>query len=105
MQLRLKFFAHLPQKLGRFLKLNISNTEFYMSQYYIFIFFYSLNRTDVSLPQRVEYLARAVVCMRSDEAGYAPHLGVFLRELEDKVEVARIQQQVCLKLYFMIFLK
>ncbi|KAJ8681583.1 hypothetical protein QAD02_017375 [Eretmocerus hayati] len=50
--------------------------------------------TDVSLSQRVEYLARAVVCMRSDEAGYAPHLGVFLRELEDKVEVARIQQQI-----------
>ncbi|XP_058794102.1 nuclear pore complex protein Nup155 isoform X2 [Phymastichus coffea] len=50
--------------------------------------------TDASLPQRVEYLARAVVCMRSDEAGYAPHLGVFLRELEDKVEVARIQQQI-----------
>ena len=32
--------------------------------------------------------------MRSDQAGYAPYLGIFLRELEDKVEVARIQQQV-----------
>ncbi|XP_014228329.1 nuclear pore complex protein Nup154 [Trichogramma pretiosum] len=52
------------------------------------------NGLEASLPQRVEYLARAVVCMRSDQAGYAPHLGVFLRELEDKVEVARIQQQV-----------
>ncbi|XP_014205239.1 nuclear pore complex protein Nup155 [Copidosoma floridanum] len=50
--------------------------------------------TEITLPQRVEYLARAVVCMRSDEAGYAPHLGVFLRELEDKVEIARIQQQI-----------
>ncbi|XP_011313670.1 nuclear pore complex protein Nup155 [Fopius arisanus] len=49
---------------------------------------------NVSLSQRVEYLARAVVCMRSDQAGYAPYLGVFLRELEDKVEVARIQQQI-----------
>jgi hypothetical protein len=32
--------------------------------------------------------------MRSDQVGYAPHLGVFLRELEDKIDVARIQQQV-----------
>lgn len=32
--------------------------------------------------------------MRSDQAGYAPYLGIFLRELEDKLEVARIQQQV-----------
>ncbi|CAB0037630.1 unnamed protein product [Trichogramma brassicae] len=53
-----------------------------------------MKRIEASLPQRVEYLARAVVCMRSDQAGYAPHLGVFLRELEDKVEVARIQQQL-----------
>ncbi|XP_076649143.1 nuclear pore complex protein Nup154 [Halictus rubicundus] len=50
--------------------------------------------SNIPLAQRVEYLARAVVCMRSDEAGYAPYLGVFLRELEDKVEVARIQQQI-----------
>ncbi|XP_046432876.1 nuclear pore complex protein Nup155 [Neodiprion virginianus] len=49
---------------------------------------------EVSLAQRVEYLARAVVCMRSDQVGYAPHLGIFLRELEDKLEVARIQQQI-----------
>ncbi|XP_001605127.2 nuclear pore complex protein Nup155 isoform X2 [Nasonia vitripennis] len=55
--------------------------------------------TDATLAQRVEYLARAVVCMRSDEAGYAPHLGVFLRELEDKVEVARIQQQILDTIY------
>ncbi|KAG7189622.1 hypothetical protein KM043_017304 [Ampulex compressa] len=50
--------------------------------------------SDVPLSKRVEYLARAVVCMRSDQAGYAPYLGIFLRELEDKVEVARIQQQI-----------
>lgn len=35
--------------------------------------------------------------MRSDQAGYAPYLGIFLRELEDKVEVARIQQQVYIR--------
>jgi len=46
------------------------------------------------LLQRIEYLARAVMCMRSDQVGYAPHLGVFLRDLEDKIDVARIQQQV-----------
>ncbi|XP_053970658.1 nuclear pore complex protein Nup154 [Hylaeus anthracinus] len=50
--------------------------------------------SSIPLSQRVEYLARAVVCMRSDQAGYAPYLGIFLRELEDKVEVARIQQQI-----------
>jgi hypothetical protein len=32
--------------------------------------------------------------MRSDQVGYAPQLGVLLRELEDKIDVARIQQQV-----------
>lgn len=59
-----------------------------------FSFFISFNRSNIPLSQRVEYLARAVVCMRSDQAGYAPYLDIFLRELEDKVEVARIQQQV-----------
>lgn len=58
----------------------------------MFVFF--KHRSNIPLSQRVEYLARAVVCMRSDQAGYAPYLGIFLRELEDKVEVARIQQQV-----------
>ncbi|KAG5319570.1 NU155 protein, partial [Pseudoatta argentina] len=49
---------------------------------------------EISLSKRVEYLARAVVCMRSDQTGYAPYLGIFLRELEDKLEVARMQQQI-----------
>ncbi|GLG97236.1 Nuclear pore complex protein Nup155 [Gryllus bimaculatus] len=48
----------------------------------------------VALTQRIAYLARAVMCMRSDKVGCAPHLGVFLRELEDKIEVARLQQQI-----------
>ena len=51
-------------------------------------------RNDVSLKERVSYLARAVMCMRSDKVGAAPHLGVFLRELEDLMEVVRVQQQV-----------
>ncbi|XP_029678395.1 nuclear pore complex protein Nup155 isoform X1 [Formica exsecta] len=50
--------------------------------------------SEIPLSKRVEYLARAVVCMRSDQTGYAPYLGVFLRELEDKLEVARMQQQI-----------
>lgn len=53
-----------------------------------------LYRPEIPLSKRVEYLARAVVCMRSDQTGYAPYLGIFLRELEDKLEVARMQQQV-----------
>lgn len=39
--------------------------------------------------------------MRSDEVGCAPHLGVFLHELEDLVQVARVQKQV--KVYFIHF--
>ena len=57
-------------------------------------FIYFFYRAEISLSKRVEYLARAVVCMRSDQTGYAPYLGIFLRELEDKLEVARMQQQV-----------
>ncbi|KAL0269136.1 UNVERIFIED_CONTAM: hypothetical protein PYX00_006963 [Menopon gallinae] len=48
----------------------------------------------LTLSQRIDYLSRAVVCMRSDKVGSAPHLGVFLQELEDKREVAAIQQKV-----------
>lgn len=39
-------------------------------------------------------MAHAIMCMRSDKVGAAPNLGVFLRELEDQMEVARIQQKV-----------
>ncbi|XP_039282164.1 nuclear pore complex protein Nup155 [Nilaparvata lugens] len=48
----------------------------------------------VSLSERMTYLAKAVICMRSDDVGCAPHLGVFLHELEDLVQVARIQKRV-----------
>ncbi|XP_046396467.1 nuclear pore complex protein Nup154-like isoform X2 [Ischnura elegans] len=50
--------------------------------------------SSVTLDQRITYLARAVMCMRSDNVGCAPSQGVFLRELEDQLEVARIQQKV-----------
>lgn len=34
------------------------------------------------------------MCMRSDKIGYAPHYGIFLRELEDKIDIARVQEQI-----------
>lgn len=51
-------------------------------------------RDSVKLYQRISYLGKAVMCMRSDGVGCAPHLGVFLHELEDLVQVARVQKQV-----------
>lgn len=41
--------------------------------------------------------------MRSDKVGAAPNLGVFLRELEDQMEVARIQQKVTVAAPFCLF--
>lgn len=34
------------------------------------------------------------MCMRNDKTGYAPYLGVFLRELEDKIDIAKVQELV-----------
>ncbi|EEZ97868.2 nuclear pore complex protein Nup154 [Tribolium castaneum] len=48
----------------------------------------------LNLKERLEYLTRAIMCMRSDKVGYAPYLGVFLRDLEDKMEVAKVQEQI-----------
>lgn len=48
----------------------------------------------MKLKDRLEYLTRAIMCMRSDKIGYAPYLGVFLRDLEDKMEVAKVQEQI-----------
>lgn len=44
----------------------------------------------IPLEQRIEYLARAVMCMRNDGVGYSITNGVLLKELEDKVESAAI---------------
>lgn len=46
----------------------------------------------IPLVQRIEYLARAVMCMRSDTVGYSAHNGVLLKNLEDKLEIARVQK-------------
>lgn len=48
----------------------------------------------IGLQQRIEYLARAIMCMRSDTVGASAHNGVLLKELEDKLEIARVQKQI-----------
>lgn len=48
----------------------------------------------IPLIQRIEYLARSVMCMRSDASGYSVHNGELLRELEDKLEIAQVQKQI-----------
>lgn len=54
----------------------------------------SVNQTSLNMKTRLSYLARSLMCMRSDKIGYAPYLGVFLRELEDKLEVAKVQERI-----------
>ncbi|XP_065080595.1 nuclear pore complex protein Nup154 [Ochlerotatus camptorhynchus] len=54
----------------------------------------NIHSETMTLQQRIEYLARAVMCMRSDTVGYSAHNGVLLKDLEDKLEVAQIQKQV-----------
>lgn len=59
-----------------------------------------LTSEKVALSKRIEYLARAVMSMRSGVAGgettvgYSVHHGEMLRDLEDKLEVAQIQKQI-----------
>lgn len=48
----------------------------------------------ILLSKRIEYLARAVMSMRSDTVGYAVHHGEFLRDLEDKLDIAQVQKQI-----------
>lgn len=45
----------------------------------------TLPNNNLSLAERIEYLARAVMCMRSDSAGYSVNNGVLLKNIEDKV--------------------
>lgn len=46
------------------------------------------------LSERIEYLARAVMCMRSDNVGYATSNGISLKDIEDKLEIARVQKMI-----------
>lgn len=52
----------------------------------------SMDTHRIGLTQRIEYLARAVMCMRSDTVGYSAHNGVLLKDLEDKLEIAQVQK-------------
>ncbi|CAG9806092.1 unnamed protein product [Chironomus riparius] len=54
----------------------------------------TLHSEKIPLSKRIEYLARAVMSMRSDTVGYSSHHGEMLRDLEDKLEVAQIQKQI-----------
>ena len=54
----------------------------------------SMESDSILLKQRIEYLARAVMCMRSDTIGYSSHNGVLSKDLEDKLEIARIQKLI-----------
>lgn len=55
----------------------------------------TMHSDKVPLTKRIEYLARAVMSMRSaDSVGYSVHHGEILRELEDKLEVAQVQKQI-----------
>lgn len=46
----------------------------------------------IGLTQRIEYLGKAVMCMRSDAVGYCAHNGALLKDLEDKLEIAQVQK-------------
>lgn len=56
----------------------------------------------IRLEQRIEYLARAVMCTRCDSSGGgrtgggggATQAGALLKNLEDKLEVARVQKRI-----------
>jgi nuclear pore complex protein Nup155 len=54
----------------------------------------TLHSENIVLTKRIEYLARAVMCMRSDSTGFSVNHGEILRDLEDKLEVAQVQKQV-----------
>ena len=59
---------------------------------------------DVALAQRIEYLSRAVASLRSADVGCMPRLGLLLRDLEDLLDVARIQNKVSISLELFIYL-
>ncbi|KAI9555074.1 hypothetical protein GHT06_017589 [Daphnia sinensis] len=52
--------------------------------------------TAISLPMRIEYLSRAIVCARAAETSSFGNAvqGQFLYEMEEKMDVAKVQSQV-----------
>ena len=62
---------------------------------YPYPFLVLISRTDVRLQQRIEYLSRAIMCAKSSTTHISAAAdGEFLHELEEKMEVARLQLQV-----------
>ena len=58
--------------------------------------------TEINLQQRIEYLSRAIICVKSGEICMESHrggTGQLLHDLEEKMEVARVQLQVLDSLY------
>ncbi|XP_033150303.1 nuclear pore complex protein Nup154 [Drosophila busckii] len=49
---------------------------------------------NISLDVRQEYLVRAVMCMRNETVGSSITNGIFLKEIEDKLEIACVQKSV-----------
>ena len=57
--------------------------------------------TEINLQQRIEYLSRAIICVKSGEICMESHrggTGQLLHELEEKMEVARVQLQILEKM-------
>ena len=53
--------------------------------------------TEINLQQRIEYLSRAIICVKSGEMCLESHrggTGQLLHDLEEKMEVARVQLQI-----------
>ena len=52
--------------------------------------------TAISLPLRIEYLSRAIVCARAAETSSFGNAvqGQFLYEMEEKMDVAKVQSQI-----------
>lgn len=48
----------------------------------------------IPLEKRIDCLAHAVMCMRSDSVGSSTHNGVLLKDLEDKLEISRVQKLI-----------
>ncbi|KAH8377789.1 hypothetical protein KR093_007134, partial [Drosophila rubida] len=59
----------------------------------------AMTRTEnINLDVRIDYLVRAVMCMRNETVGSSITNGIFLKELEDKLEIARVQKSVLLSM-------
>ncbi|XP_055712815.1 nuclear pore complex protein Nup154-like isoform X2 [Phlebotomus papatasi] len=54
----------------------------------------SMNAENITLERRIEYLSKAVLCMRSETIGYSVQNGVLWKALEDKLEFAQVQKVI-----------